>query len=249
MAAENCPFQMEQNSRNYVAEGMFLTLTMPPIPGDINGPRATERLRILDSSDPEEVIGHKVEFIDFTTRNEIPEGQVQWNLFQMTLRGSTLAIWQNCTAYYKPHNDKLIDQALLMNCIEMFITRFVNRTIALDTKEWLRTIQKPRHMKVLEFLRRIEWINYLIVAMPSVVPNSGDYEKPVDNKELAIIFVQAMPQSWRDIMDKSNRTFALDLLEQAHYYHNLEMIENRHYNQRQDRRNEGKDDSVVLPNS
>ena len=64
--------------------------------------------------------------------------------------------------------------------------------ISLDTKEWLKNIDKPRSMTIAEFVDTLTIINDLIDVMPDINDDAiPKYSEP----ELSVILRNSVPRS------------------------------------------------------
>ena len=101
----------------------------------------------------------------------------------------------------------------------------MDRTIAWDTKEWLRTKTKPRIMKVQRYVACLQEINKLIPYMPCPIANNPIPENQLTEEELTIILRRSGPQEWCDELLKQSKDTNLDLNEQTQFFKTMESIE------------------------
>jgi len=186
MSAEDCPFQIirlevdEDSSQN----DSYIKFEIPIDPNDADGLKSNIQFRKLNSDEPEDVLTHIQRFDALV--NDL------FRLFKLCLAPNAQKTW---TSVLDDLGDDR-DQDAFETAIENFLLKKVERDCALNTKEWLNQIKKPRTMTVKKFVERIMEINNLIPYMPLPEDNAEEDDRieAYSEAELRNILKKAVPR-------------------------------------------------------
>jgi len=152
------------------------------------------------------------------------EGEARFRLFNLVLGPDAQSDWD--TVLEEIGEGRTQDD--FVDVCEAFLVSKVDRDCAINTKEWLNQIRKPRAMTVRKFMQRIKQINNLFQVMP--LPEEGSTEDEridgFNEAELRNFLKKASPRGWRDTQEKSNVRFNT-ISEQVQYYKKLRNIDER----------------------
>lgn len=226
MSAEDCPFTLirPETSNEEHKSDSFIKFEIPIDPDDPDGLKSNIQFLKLASDDPEDVLTHFRNFEKLTSDLGTAEGAPMFRLFQLTLSADAEADWN--TVLEEIGDDR--DPEDFMNAKDLFLISKVERDCALNTKEWMGQIKKPRAMTVKKFMQRIKQINNLFPYMP--LPEEGAEEEDRINgfseAELRNVLRKAGPRDWKDTQDKSNIRFD-STAAQVQYYEKLRNIDEK----------------------
>lgn len=226
MSAEDCPFKLirPEVDKDDQKSNLFIKFEVPIDANDPDGLKSNIQFQKLNSDDPEDVMAHIQNFDALVDDLETAEGEPRFRLFRLCLAPNSQKTW--VLVLDEIGDDR--NQGDLENAIEIFLLKKVERDCALNTKEWLNQIKKPRSMTVKKFVERIKEINNLIPYMP--LPEDGATEadriESFTEAELRNILKKASPRQWRDTQVKSNIRFETTTA-QVQYYEKLRNIEER----------------------
>ena len=162
MSSENCPFKLSRPNGpdDDRSKDRFCMFEIPIDPNDPDGLKSATEVKKLNSDDPEDVLSHILNFDLLVANLGTAEGQPRFRLFEITLGATTATDWNTIREDHPGQGQQAFE-----SCIYAFILSKMTRDVALDTKEWLNDIKKPRSWSVQNFLNRIKQINFLIQYM------------------------------------------------------------------------------------
>ena len=226
MTSENCPFVLcrQERSDEDSRKDKFCKFQVPVNVADVDGPKIIREFKKLGSDDPEDVLQHLFDFADLVDILGTGQGPPRFRLFGMTLCSSVKNEWDNIRSEYV--ND---DHDTYVACIDEFLLTKMTRDIAVDTKEWLNNVKKPRNWRVSEFMTRVKQINSLFDYMPLPADDSDEADRVpgFTEAELLNILKKASPKEWREAQVRSNQRFDT-VAQQVQYYEGLRNLEKLH---------------------
>ena len=228
MSAEDCPFEIIRSDlsddKSSDKGNKVIKFEIPIDPNDADGLKSSIQFHKLYSDNPEDVLTHLRNFNKLVEDLDTPEGAPRFRLFNLTLSPDAQVDW--ATVLEEIGEDRGQDE--FESAIESFLLSKVDRDCAINTKEWLNQVKKPRSMSVKQFVQRIKQINNLFAFMP--LPEEGadedDRIEEFSDAELRNILKKAGPREWRETQDKSNIRFD-SIAAQVQYYEKLRNIGDR----------------------
>jgi len=240
MSASDCPFSIvrpEVGDDDKKAD-QFIKFEIPIDPNEPEGLKTIIQFRKLESDEPEDVLVHLRNFNKLVDDLETDEGEAHFRLFQLTLGPDAQSDW--ATVLEEIGDDR--GQNEFFRALDTFLLSKVDRDCAINTKEWLNQVRKPRNMTVKKFMQRVKQINNLFAVMP-LPEEDADEEERIDSfseAELRNILKKASPRAWRDTQEKSNIRFD-SVAAQVQYYEKLRNIDERNSNRSENKKpNNGK---------
>ena len=172
MSAEDCPFQIirPEIKEDTTKSDSYIKFEVTIDPNNFDGLKSTIQFKKLNCNDPEDIMTHIQCFDALVSDLNTSEGEARFRLFKLCLAPNVQKTWS--AVLDEVGNDR--DQANFENSIEIFLCKKVERDCAIDTKEWLSQIKKPRSLTVSKFMERLSEINNLIPYMP--LPEEGATE-------------------------------------------------------------------------
>ena len=161
MSKNNCLFHLKCLERKYddTHKDRFISFLVPVDPDEPEGLNTKEEIIKLEGTNPEEILSFIRMFNTKVDGLEIAEGRIRFRLFERLfgddVKQERSTIKENLTT------DQEADQDCFVQCMIDFILRFISHEIALDTKEWISELKKPRDWSVQKFLARIKQTNNL----------------------------------------------------------------------------------------
>jgi len=226
MSAEDCPFQLVrlEVDDDTSKSDLYIKFEIPIDPNDADGLKSNVQFRKLNSDDPEDIMTHIQSFDALVSDLDTDEGEPRFRLFKLCLAPNAQKTWASVLDEIGPDRD----QVDFEHAIEVFLLKKMERDFALNTKEWLNQIKKPKSMTVKKFVERITEINNLIPYMPLPEENAVEDDRiaPYSDAELRNILKKAIPRQWRDTQAKSNIRFNTTTA-QVQYYEKLRNIDER----------------------
>jgi len=233
MSAEDCPFKIhreETQSDNIAKSDRFIKFEVPIDPNEPDGIKSSIHFHKLYSDEPEDVLLFYRNYNKLVDDIGTEEGEARFRLFNLVLGPDAQSDWDTVLEEIgegRTHDD-------FVDACETFLLSKVDRDCAVNTKEWLNQIRKPRSMTVRKFMQRIKQINNLFSVMP--LPEEGAEEEDrivsFSEAELRNILKKASPRSWRDTQEKSNIRFD-SVTAQVQYYEKLRNIDERNNNNKE----------------
>ena len=224
MSAEDCPFQIVRPERSDedLKSNTYVKFEILIDPNNPDGLKSTVQFLKLNSDHPEDVLNHFCQFDKLVTDTGTAEGEARFRLFSLTLSPDAQSDWNDVLA----ERGDARDQDAFDNAKEAFLLTKVERDCAINTKEWLNNIKKPRSMTVKSFMQRIKHLNNLIgyMPLPEEDAEEADAIPSFNDAELRNILKKACPKSWKDIQVKSNVRFESSTA-QVQYYEKLRNME------------------------
>ena len=138
------------------------------------------------------------EFGELKETLDIDDGSPTFKLFEYLLHSTVRRDWISKKQENVPadSNDYEHEDHYDATVID-FVKLYVNEDAALHTKEWLRSVKKPRSWRVHQMLSQIQVINDLIPFI--TIPSGGEDPVPqFSDQELQVIMQNSGPKSWRD---------------------------------------------------
>ena len=178
------------------------------------------------------------EFDELKETLDVDNGPPTFKLFESLLYNTVRRDWRAKKQENAPDDENDYENADHFDATTIdFVRLYVDEDAALHTKEWLRTVEKPRSWRVHQMLSRIQAINDLIHYMP--IPAGGEDPVPrFSDQELQVILQNSGPKAWRDKQIEANIR-PTSLASQSLYYEGLRSIESQPKN---NGRNKGKRD-------
>ena len=230
MSAEDCPFfiiRHENVDDESKKQDRFIKFEVPIDPNDADGLKSSIQFHKLNSDDPEDVLLFFRNFNKLVEDTDTAEGEPIFRLFNLVLGPDAQTDWATVLEDIGDGRD----QDDFVEACELFLAQKVDRDCAINTKEWLNQVKKPRSMTVKKFFQRIKQINNLFAVMP--LPEEGAIEddrvEGFSEAELRNILKKASPRGWRDTQEKSNIRFN-STAAQVQYYEKLRNIDERRGN-------------------
>ena len=230
MSAEDCPFKIhreETQSDNIAKSDRFIKFEVPIDPNEADGIKSSIHFHKLYSDEPEDVLLFYRNYNKLVEDIGTEEGEARFRLFNLVLGPDAQSDWDTVLEEIgegRTHDD-------FVDACEIFLLSKVDRDCAINTKEWLNQIRKPRAMTVRKFMQRIKQINNLfsVMPLPEEGAEEGDRIVSFNEAELRNILKKASPRSWRDTQEKSNIRFD-SVTAQVQYYEKLRNIDERNAN-------------------
>jgi len=158
MSAEDCPFKIhreETQSDNIGKSDRFIKFEVSIDPNDANGIKSSIHFHKLYSDEPEDVLLFYRNYNKLVDDIRTEEGEARFRLFNLVLGPDAQSDWD--TVLEEIGEGRTQDD--FVDVCEAFLVSKVDRDCAINTKEWLNQIRKPRAMTVRKFMQRIKQIN------------------------------------------------------------------------------------------
>ena len=120
----------------------FIKLEILIDPNEPDGLKTIIQFRKLESYEPEDVLVHLRNFNKLVDDWETDEGEADFRLFQLTLGPDAQSDW--ATVLEEIGDNRGQDEFL--EALDTFLLSKVDRDCAIDIKEWLNQVRKPRSM-------------------------------------------------------------------------------------------------------
>ena len=245
MSASDCPFSIvrPENNDDDKKSDQFIKFEIPIDPNEPDGLKTIIHFRKLESDEPEDVLIHLRNFEKLVDDLGTDEGEAHFRLFQLTLGPDAQSDW--ITVLEEIGDDRGQDE--FVQALDTFLLSKVDRDCAINTKEWLNQVRKPRNMTVKKFMQRVKQINNLFAVMPLPEEGADEEDRIVSftEAELRNILKKASPRAWRDTQEKSNIRFD-SVAAQVQYYEKLRNIDERNSNRSENKKsNNGKSNGKI----
>ena len=252
MSAANCPFKIrlpKEDPDAKINKDKFVSFEVPIDPANPNGLTVTQKFKILDSSDVEEVLFFWSRLDDLILTLNIPQGIPHFRLMPALLGHDNKKHWGEIVQHLAPQAANQV-QATFERCVEEFLLVYMDRDISLDIKEWIRQVKKPRDMEVTEFVEQIRHCNNLIEYCPDPDPNNPGVATPIlTEPELAVVLCNSCLKHWTKAQVQANlKNLSLnqqtayftglkkmEATEESHNNHNRPIRQGQHMNQNRNR--------------
>ena len=190
MSASDCSFDIirpEYNDDDKKSKQFIID------PNEPDGLKTIIQFRKLESDEPEDVLVHLRNFNKLVDDLETDEGEAHFRFFQLTLGPNAQSDWATVLEEIGDNRE----QDKFLEALDTFFLSKVDRDCAINTKEWLRQVRKPRSMTVKKFMQRVKHINNLFSVIP--LPEEGvNEEERIDGfteAELRNILKKASPRA------------------------------------------------------
>ena len=122
--------------------------------------------------------------------------------FALCLGPNASLEWNDVLAEYEERDEDTFVQAK-----EQYLLTKIHRDCAVDTKEWLQNVKKPRSMTVNEFMNRVKHFNNLIPYMPLPEVNAEEDNRvpSFTEAELKTILIKASKPFFQERVLHKNR--------------------------------------------
>jgi len=226
-----CPFtiQPETNDPDKETKDRYITFETPIDPTNQNSMKIKQSALVTIDSDPEAIIRHEVQFERLRTQLTLNDAAPRKAVYEATLGPELLIKWEdacvqapvNCAAF------ATLTLAEFNAGREQFVLKFMDRSIATNTKSWLNNqLKKPKSMTITDFTSRVSKICSYFPHMPrprDTTPATTRIAAP-DEEDQITILQNACPATWKESLVKSNQS-SLSLQETIDYYTALKNLE------------------------
>ena len=174
MSADRCQFSLIPDEDGIDDETKdTVSFKIPLDLNDSEGIKTNVRAKKLKKTTAEHILVHIQEFEELKETLGVDDGPPTFKLFESLLHSTLRRDWGAKKIENTPNDpeDEENEDHYTATMID-FIKLFVDEDAALHTKEWLRTVKKPRSWRVHQMMTRIQAINDLIPYMP--IPSGGE---------------------------------------------------------------------------
>ena len=196
MSAERCQFSLVPDEDDLDDESKnTVSFKVPLDPNDPDGIKSNVKAKKLTKTTAENVLAHEQEFEELKETLGVDDGPPTFRLFDSLLHSTLRRDWRTKKQENLPDdaNDEENQDHFEATMLD-FVKLYVDEDAALHTKEWLRTVKKPRSWRVHQMLARIQTINDLIPFMP--IPSGGEDPVPkFSDQELQVILQNSGPKA------------------------------------------------------
>ena len=144
MAVENCPFSIEpkkESESDTRRKDRFVSFEVLLNSDDEDGLKATHEFRRLDTTELEDVLNFIETLAQAAVILDLGEGEPCFSLTKALLAGDPA---KQCATITNSVIDREKDS--YADALEDLMLVYMDRDIALDNKEWLQQVRKPRDM-------------------------------------------------------------------------------------------------------
>jgi len=154
MSASDCPFAIIRPEVNIDDKTFdhFIKFEIPIDPNELDGLKTIIQFRNLESDEPEDVLVHLRNFDKLVDDLDTDEGEAPFRLFKLTLGPDAQSDW--ATALDEIGDNR--GQEEFLEALDTFLLSKVDRDCAINTKEWLNQVRKPRSRTVKKFMQRVK---------------------------------------------------------------------------------------------
>jgi len=190
-----CPFtiQPETNDPDKETKDRYITFETPIDPTNQNSMKIKQSALVTIDSDPEAIIRHEVQFERLRTQLTLNDAAPRKAVYEATLGPELLIKWEdacvqapvNCAAF------ATLTLAEFNAGREQFVLKFMDRSIATNTKSWLNNqLKKPKSMTITDFTSRVSKICSYFPHMPrprDTTPATTRIAAPDEEDQITIL--------------------------------------------------------------